>query len=281
MTFRPLNNSAFSMRPKNRTAFLHHLIRDQFSITTWLLFGAAIQSTCFMLPIPRAYVIAPSIFYLSLKALSTLLITLNITTNTFLDGTLATKFTALIPNSDGTFASHSTPKEDDTRIAVLLLGFRVNHPLGILAPGAKETSDHFATMIESLESNSQTNGYLGSTSYLNASGSRPTKSELMITFYFRSLDHIHHFAHGPVHRDGWNWWNKTIKAHRHLSIMHEVYEAPKGKFENVFVNANPEGISATVYPIQDKDGKISWLSPIVDATKGQLASSAGRKSAYN
>ena len=57
--------------------------------------------------------------------------------------------------------------------------------------------------------------------------------------YFRSLEHLHKFAHGKTHRAGWSWWDEMTKQGRvsELSISHEVYVVPKGGFENIYVNA--------------------------------------------
>lgn len=61
----------------------------------------------------------------------------------------------------------------------------------------------------------------------------------MTVFYFQSLEGLRRFSHGPSHRAGWDWWNRTVKEHPDLSIMHEVYEAPAGSWENVYINYWP------------------------------------------
>lgn len=53
---------------------------------------------------------------------------------------------------------------------------------------------------------------------------------------------LHRFAHAPAHRAGWDWWNRTVKEHPYLSIMHEVYEAPAGAWESIYVNYKPIGL---------------------------------------
>ena len=64
----------------------------------------------------------------------------------------------------------------------------------------------------------------------------------MTVYYFRSMAGLHKFAHAPAHRAGWNWWNRTVKEHPHISIMHEVYEAPAGAWESIYVNYKPIGL---------------------------------------
>ncbi|KAH6604517.1 hypothetical protein Trco_006224 [Trichoderma cornu-damae] len=66
----------------------------------------------------------------------------------------------------------------------------------------------------------------------------------MTCCYFRSVEDIHRFAHSPVHREGWNWWNSFTDSNPHLSIMHEVYSAPKKNWENIFINYHLTGIGA-------------------------------------
>lgn len=64
----------------------------------------------------------------------------------------------------------------------------------------------------------------------------------MLATYFRTLEDVHAYAHSPLHREAWEWWNRITKSHPHLSIMHEVYQAPKNQWENVFINNHLTGI---------------------------------------
>lgn len=82
---------------------------------------------------------------------------------------------------------------------------------------------------------------LGMSSWLNF-GDRAASNEIMTVSYFRSAAHLHHFARGPSHRAGWDWWNKMVKKHPYMGIMHEIYSAPKQSWENVYVNYHPTGL---------------------------------------
>ncbi|OCL01961.1 hypothetical protein AOQ84DRAFT_328129 [Glonium stellatum] len=276
MRFEPLSANLATSRPKDArsfTAFLHNLVRDQLTLGTWLLLGAAGQSLLILLPLRPTYVIAPAFTLLLLQLLDTISVSMGWKRNYYLDGTIGTKATALLPQSDGSFSARK-PDSDSGKVAVLLLGFRINHPLGVLSPGAREIAAHFNAMAKDLEVNAATNGFLGSSSYLG--NSRTTKSELMTTFYFRALADIEAFAHGSVHREGWNWWNATAKEHRHLAICHEVYEAPRGAWENVYVNYHATGMGATLHKVQDSEGQGKWVEPLVHAEKGPLSTHKGR-----
>ena len=281
MAIVPLFDSFSPVRPRNPSKFNLQLLRDQFSLTTWLLIGGALQSILFVLPIRPSYIVAPTFLILLTKVIDTLLITYNLKANPYLEGTYDTRFAALIPNSDGTFGAPKTEedKENDS-IVILHLGFTVNHPLGIFAPGVREVGEGFKNMAKDLAVNAETNGFLGSTRFLSEQPNRDTKSEIVQVFYFRSNEHVHKWAEEPVHRDVWNWWNKVHTQYRHLGIMHEVYEAPKSKFEAIWNHGRPNGIGATTFPVNTKDGK-GWMSPIVNAGRNALGTSKGRMNAYN
>ena len=104
----------------------------------------------------------------------------------------------------------------------------------------------------------------------------------MFISYWRSLADVQAYAHGPKHREAWRWWEKTIKQHDAIGIMHEVYEADKGHWESVYMNFQPTGLGATTY--LKRDGKMQggsvadeWVSPLLDANRGGLRTSAGRR----
>jgi len=87
----------------------------------------------------------------------------------------------------------------------------------------------------------------------------------------------------PIHREGWNWWNKTVTKHPHISIWHEVYSVPKGRWETIYANSHPTGLGATSFKTMAKgeEGKELWTRPLVDATRGLLRTSKGRMSQSN
>ena len=109
----------------------------------------------------------------------------------------------------------------------------------MLSPGFKETGDHFMAMLESLDNpkGREQYGMLGISSYLGRQGA--TSNELMTVSYWRNIEGLHAFAESPVHREGWDWWNKTVKQHPHLVIYHEIYQANGKSHENIYGNAQP------------------------------------------
>lgn len=100
--------------------------------------------------------------------------------------------------------------------------------------------------------------------------------------YWRSIDHVQAYAHSPLHRKAWLWWDKTLRQHKHIGIMHEVFEAPKGMWEAVYINFQPTLLGATTY--LKKDGKLQggevrkeWVSGLLDANRGLLRTGNGRR----
>lgn len=147
----------------------------------------------------------------------------------------------------------------------------------MLAHGQRQIGDHFTAMQKDLEVNSVTNGYLGGSVYLSAAD-RTTRSEILVTMYFRSPADVHAFAHAPVHRDGWNWWNKETKKGviPHLSISHELYDVPKGRWESVYANSHKTGLAGVHVPVVNDDGETVWRGTTVDANRSKFRSSKGR-----
>ena len=65
---------------------------------------------------------------------------------------------------------------------------------------------------------------------------------LVTISYWKSIEHLHAFAHGPTHRLGWDWWAAQNKKYPHIGIMHETYGVPTGAWENIYQNFQPFGM---------------------------------------
>ncbi|KAM3424173.1 hypothetical protein BST61_g11284 [Cercospora zeina] len=260
-------------RPKSQfygPAGFQSLLRDQFAIETWLAFGAAAQAGLYTLL--GAYAFLPAISYLLLAALDTALVTTSLKSNPYMKDIIPKKFSAQIPDVHENYGSQ--PANQD--VVVFLIGTRSNHPLGILAPGMPTSAQHFQNLTAKLEEHAEEFGFLGMTSWLN-SNQRSTKSEILQVCYFRNIEGLHAFAHSKHHREAWNWWNKTTKQYPHLSIFHETYHVPKGHYESIYINSHASGLPSVTSKVENKEtGKSRWASPVVDASKGVLRTSAGR-----
>lgn len=235
-SIRPL--SAISASDKNGVGS-STMIRSQFTFTTWMLIGATIQSVLFLLPVRPFYILLPAITTLLYRLLTDILMSRGFIHNTYLDDVIQGKYTAVFPSN--TPDSKSETREED--VCIFLLTARNNHPLSLLAPNWKEFGDFFPPMLADLEANAATNGFLGGSSWLSSSD-RHTQNELLITMYFRSAADVHAFAHSPVHRAGWDWYNALLKkgGAKHIGISHEIYHTKKGGWETIYGNTAPNSL---------------------------------------
>jgi len=226
--------------------------------------------------LPYKYALTPAAALLTVRIIDTALITAGIKPNPYMEGVLMKKTTAQPLDVKGDFAGPGQEK-----IAILLLGAKSNHPLGFFAPDFGTVGEHLEAMTHELESEAdQDTGFLGQTGWQrkDANGA----DELLFISYWRSINAVHAYAHGPLHREAWKWWESTIKKHNAIGFMHEVFEADKGQWEAVYINFQPTALGATTYLRRNgktESGTVAdeWVSPLLDANKGKLRTSAGRR----
>ena len=115
------------------------------------------------------------------------------------------------------------------------LSTHLSSPLGILHQPFKEVGDYAARMFRDVNNNAEEFGFLGQSSY--HSTDHLTKPRMMTLMYFKSLEYLHKFAHGKVHREGWDWWNSNLDKVNEITIAHEAYLVPAGKWETIYDNA--------------------------------------------
>ncbi|KAK3678128.1 hypothetical protein LTR78_002223 [Recurvomyces mirabilis] len=250
---------------------LKSFLRDQFSITTWLCLGAIAQGGLFLAAGRLALV--PAVLLVMYRIFVAYAQSIGWMHNPLMDGVLMKKFSAQIPDSNGNYGT----KPADSEIVVFLIGTRCNSSLGLLGHGFKQLGDYFDAMLAVLDAKPDDYGFLGMTRWLN-SADRETGSESLSVCYFRTIEGLHKFAHDSAHREGWDWWNKDYQKMPHISIYHEIYSVPKGNWESIYINSHLSGINSTKFKITDMEGKEKWASPVVDASKGLLKTSAGRMS---
>ncbi|KAF1990759.1 hypothetical protein K402DRAFT_389670 [Aulographum hederae CBS 113979] len=244
-------------------------LRDQLSLTTWLSLGAIIQTILYLVLGRLSFL--PVFLLLLYRTGNTYLQATGRLPNPYMRDVIVSKVSAQIP-SPSTGAFGSIPSNDS--IVVFHLAARCNHPLGVLAPGMKDVGTYFTDMMADLEAHSEDYGMLGVQTY-SGLGGRATNNETLIVGYFRSIEGVHKFAHGEVHCQGWDWWNRNIKGLDHIAILHEIYEVPRGNWENIYVNSQPTGLGAARFRVGGEKEE-RWVSPLVDATRGVLATSNGR-----
>lgn len=234
---------------KDNTMFYGY-IRNNFTIRTWLLLGALLQCLAAAI-LPLRYACLPPILIILCQTIDHALMQFGFTENRYMAGVITSKFSAQIPNADGTFGS--TPAASS--IIVFHLAARSNGPMGILDSDMAVMGSHITTMNAELEARASEYGFLGSSNWLNNSD-RGTASETLNVMYFRDVEGLHKFAFDPVHRAGWEWWNQFTKdGKNHLGISHEVFSAPAGGWETVWMNYHPSLMAGTSHRVEmRKDG---------------------------
>ncbi|CRG91708.1 hypothetical protein PISL3812_08759 [Talaromyces islandicus] len=255
------------------------LLRDQLPISTWLLLGASVHGALsLLLPQSGIYISGVVFLVLALRTVKALLQAYGILHNPEIDHAVLGKVSAQIPDPEGNMPTQ--PSQEG--VVVMMLGIKSNHPLGSFAPGFQKIGKAFGDMLKVLDSpeGREKYGFLNLSSYVGTEAS--ASNEIMTISYWRNIEGIHEFAHSPVHREIWDWWNRTEKQHPYISIMHELYRANglSGAHENIYINCRPTLLGGSAYPIKatnDKeDSEVAWRNPLVEAKKGVLASSDGR-----
>jgi hypothetical protein len=240
---------------------MRKVFKDQFTFPTLLAIGSALNLLLYLGIGRSAFLLAP--VYLAIRLVDTILQTCGYSHNALIDEVVPTKVSAQYPSADGKFGS----KAADGSVCVFMIGARVNHPLGIFAPGFKKLADYFEEMTRDVEKHADEHDFLGSQHWIS-DGQRETSNEIMAVMYFKTLEGLHKYAHGPLHREGWNWWNQNLAKHGHIGIWHEVFVAPKGAWETIYINSQPVGFGATHFPVKTESG-VEWRNSLVDATRGK------------
>ena len=125
------------------------MLHNNLSIQTILLIGACLQTVLFLLPIPKLYSVGPAIGLLLFRIVDTTLITYNLISNPYLKDAIHKKVTAQPHDREGNFAGPGKEK-----IAVMLLGAKSNHPLGMFEPRFGEVGKFLRKMTEELNGDS-------------------------------------------------------------------------------------------------------------------------------
>lgn len=276
----PSRPKAEGTQPAKSATYDLHLLRTSMSLTSWLLVGCLLQllltATGYLPPRVSALLILSVLGYRTGHAL---LITFKLIPNHHLDGVIFKHHSAQIPDLDGKFSA----KPADEAVAVLHLGAKINHPLGGFAPHAQTLIKHADRMYAVLDAEAKgANGYLGGTTFMSVDAKDCT--EVINISYWRSTEAIHDFAYSSAHRKGWEWWNSIpMEELKHLGINHEIFYAPKGNWETIYINHQPTLMAGT-HSFRPGDKGIGgsvedqWMSNAVDASKGPLRTSAGRLS---
>ncbi|KAF1928982.1 uncharacterized protein M421DRAFT_100706 [Didymella exigua CBS 183.55] len=243
---------AFASRPKDQ------IIRDQFSIATWLSIGAVIQAAAYtLLPYRNIVTILPVVLFLAYKISYTACVATGLLANSRMKDVIRYRTGIIYPDEKGV-----QDKAANTEMCAIILGVVSNHPLGMLGPGFRGVGDRFDAMVKQMSNDATKYGYLGHSAWLNASDNT-TSNEFMTILYFQNEHYLHGYAHGPMHTQTMQWWREVEKEIPHVGIMHEVFACPKKSWEGIYVNYPPVGLGATTKEVIGPDGKKSWVTPLV------------------
>ncbi|KAL8801252.1 MAG: hypothetical protein Q9182_004601 [Xanthomendoza sp. 2 TL-2023] len=194
------------------------ILRNNVSLSTWLLLGASIQSLVFA-AVPYRVALLPSFCILMLVLAKNALVNFGFLRNPYLGAVFKGKWTATL-QEDG--------EKGGEKVAVFLLD----------------------------------------------ASSGPA---IVTISYWKSIEHLHAFANGPAHRQGWNWWMaEARKQYPHLGIMHETYEAPYGRWENIYEGFVPIGMGDLSKKVVASDGSEKSEPRLVEAKSGRWSTMRGR-----
>ena len=138
------------------------IVRNNFSLPTLLLAGACIQSLI-TLVFPFRYAILPVFAFLAGQIVYTAITSLGYVNNPYMRHVRGGKFTAQIPNADGTISQ----KASDKNVVVFLIGatshrcltflhspasvLKASSAQGIFDPGFRQLGDSFRNMFVQIE----------------------------------------------------------------------------------------------------------------------------------
>lgn len=113
----PTSSNLKSRKQRNYFAII---LKDQMTLSSWLAVGACFNTLLF-LAIGRLALLLPFLL-LVFRICDAVLQTYGVKKNPLMDGGILTKYSAQIPNEDGTFG----PKPANEQIVVFLIGARCN-----------------------------------------------------------------------------------------------------------------------------------------------------------
>ncbi|KUI53398.1 hypothetical protein VP1G_00686 [Cytospora mali] len=253
------------------------MIADTLKLPTILAIGALIQTATLAL-LPARYSLIPLALILARSIITTIIQSRSPKDNPFTTDTVYGRVTAQLPSrSTGDFGSQPAAQP----LVVFHLGVRINHPLGLLAPGAREISDHFQAMAQDLRQRQDEFGMLSMSTWRAIE--RETNNSLLTIAYFRDVQDLNRFAHDKVHREGWDWYHSFAKksGNTHIAVYHETFVTSPGQYETVYVDSAPTLLGAANLRVnvdgeKQEPGEETWTRPLVSADHSALRSQSRR-----
>ena len=143
----------------------------------------------------------------------------------FMRRVLLGRTSAQLPSETGCFGKEPSAYP----LVVFHFGVRINHALGVLAPGVKQTMDHFTACNDLVVQRAREYGMLGLSPW--RAGERGSSNTLMMVYHFRDVEGLNDFAHDDIHRKAWAW---IVKAgYNHIGFFHEAFCVPRHAYESI------------------------------------------------
>ncbi|KAK5169403.1 uncharacterized protein LTR77_005378 [Saxophila tyrrhenica] len=252
-----------SAKPSRRLGILI----DSFKLSTWICVSiVGYSAISWLLPRLQSILLWVPTILLAWASLDALLMHAGLRRNIWMEGVQKGVTNAV---SGGKIVSASGP---DGQIVVFLVGAQVNHALGIFSPGVARFVAYFDDIASNLEQRREEFGMLGASSWI-ADKERSASNDMLYIYYFRTIKGVNKFAQDASHANGWNWYNKFSKQHKHIALRHELYHVPAGHWSNVFLNSHRTLIGATTY----KDESLGeWTTMLRSANTKRLRTLWGR-----
>jgi fumagillin biosynthesis monooxygenase len=239
------------------------LTKNSFSFSAIVAIGAVVQSVLFAV-LPQRYAFVP-IGIIVLNAVVTTIIQVSTpNSNFFISDVVRSKVSAQLPDREtGSHGSEPARKS----LVVLHLGARINHPLGVLAPGGRQLGDYFAGLNKELDRRADEFGLLHISLWQGTE--RHSNNTLMGIYYFHDIEGLNRFAHDKLHREAWDWIKRP--EFKHFGIFHEAFCAAPGAYETVYLNSNQVLMGAAdTKCIDENSGEEVWVNSLVNADVSAL-----------
>ncbi|KAI8195428.1 hypothetical protein KHU50_010933 [Colletotrichum sp. SAR 10_65] len=243
------------------------LIKDGFTLTTLFSIGALMQTALFLI-LPTKYAIIPSSAIALNSIISTIIGTRSKSANTYMNGVVPGRTSAQFPDPT-TGKIPATPA--GRSLLVFHLGVRFNHPLGLLSPGGREIGAYFDAMNKDLNLRADEYGLYHLSSWQSLEAER--NNTLMFIYYFRDVEGLNKFAHDPLHRKTWDWYNSIRDQFDHIGIFHEGFVTGPQQYETIYGNMKPTLLGAASLKCKNEETKEDeWVNTLVNCDNSALRS---------
>ncbi|GIJ91107.1 hypothetical protein Asppvi_010072 [Aspergillus pseudoviridinutans] len=267
-TMKPLLPPTEQPRRHLTASTISFVLPNQFSLSTLLCIGSLMQIIlCAILPL--RYAVVPCTTVLLTSIFTTIQNCFQPKTNPFMTDVVPGRTTAQIPGKDGKYG----PEPGKGSVVVFHLGIQYNHPLGIFAPHMLEISNKFLAMQQDILRRKDELGLLAVQSWRGSE--RSSNNTTLVKYFFKDVESIHKFAHEPLHKEVWAYYNQYHPGH--VGIFHETFVTTDGGYESMYVNCHPILLGRGEVKVNSrKDGTEEWMGTLVSADTPGLKSFKAR-----